>query len=55
MDCHSDHRFYEDDWALAHGQMQDGEFRCLFHEQWGTPYVDYQGKSYPFIIPRWIE
>lgn len=42
---------FADVWA----QVQGGEFKTLYHHVYGNPYVDYEGKSYEFLIPRWIE
>lgn len=36
-------------------QVQDGQFYVLYHIVYGDPYVDYQGKSYSFQVPPWME
>ncbi len=40
---------------LVYVQVQDGEWYTLFHDVYGDPYVDYQGKSYEFQIPPWLD
>ena len=43
------------DWPMTYVQVQNGEWFTLSHDVYGDPYVDYQGKSYEFLVPRWIE
>lgn len=45
----------EQNHPLAQAQVQDGEWFTLSHNVYGDPYVDYQGKSYEFQVPSWIE
>jgi len=43
------------EWAGVYVQVQDGKRYCLYHNVYGDPYVDYEGNSYDFQIPWWIE
>ena len=44
------------EFAGVYVQIQDGgQWNCLYHNVYGNPYVDYQGNSYEFQIPSWIE
>jgi hypothetical protein len=40
---------------LVYVQVQGGEWYTLSHDVYGDPYVDYQGNSYEFQIPSWVE
>lgn len=42
---------FPDVWA----QVQGGKFYTLYHKVYGNPYVDYEGNSYEFQIPSWLE
>ena len=43
------------EWPVVYVQIQNGEWFTLSHKVYGDPYVDYQGNSYEFQIPPWIE
>jgi len=45
----------EADWPLPVVQVQNGQYANLYHPVFGSPYVDYQGVSYEFQLPPWIE
>jgi len=46
----------EKDWmSMPLVQVQDGQYRSVIDVNLGGPYVDYQGKTYPFQVPSWIE
>ncbi len=40
---------------LVEVQVQGGKRYTLYHDVFGDPYVDYQGNSYDFMTPWWIE
>lgn len=39
--------------VMPQAQIQGGSFKTLYWK--GERYTDYQGKSYKFIVPRWIK
>jgi ABC-type branched-subunit amino acid transport system substrate-binding protein len=38
--------------VMPQAQIQNGEFKTLYWK--GKRYTDYEGKTYKFIVPRWI-